>query len=313
MSGYIPFSAIRQVVSGSYENTIQEITNAICDSYQSFGVSSPEDISVIATFPRNAIVLSEDGKFFRTWYKREKEGICVSTVESVDVPVLKTRADQKKFLSESAMDAVESILSGDMDSARKMARELVQSGNLLKDQDPLQEAMEGLTELFNPDRPWRKTYAESSTTIHRVLWGASGATFRYSPKPKYNELYAESDGADVSSYHSEVLADMQSLNDKLKTIWGWVEESWGKYDTKHGMFKGLEISSIAEDFERFAADYLDELRTVCKMTEQASNDLDDTHTPAMAMVYDSIAKNYAALEVGARLIQRVASELSNVV
>lgn len=311
MPGYIPSEAIERLLAGSYEETINNLGEAVSEQWEQFGASSPNDVSIVATFPRNVIISTNDGKFFKAGYKRNDGSIAVTRVESVSVPVLKTREDQKKFLSEAASDAVSSFLAGDYDSARSQVRELVHAGALLKDQNPLEEAKETLEELFSPERPWRKIYTETSKTIHRVLWGASGATFRYAPKPKYQDIYSEN--TDVAEgFHQSISIDLSLMTEKLRTLWGWIESSWGKYDSKHGMFKGIAISDVAENFEQFAVDYIDELRIVCQLAESAASDDNPEHAAAMALVHDVIATNYASLEVGARLVQRVATELAEV-
>ncbi len=307
MPGYIPSSAVNQILSGSYEETIQSLQDLVSEEYELFSANGPDDISVVSTFPSSVIVTTSEGSFYRANYGRDGNEIKIQKVESIDVPVLKTKAEQKEYLSETAMNAISAFLSGDFETARSQVRDLVKSGNLLKDEDPLEEARMGLNELFSPERPWRKTYSESSKVIHKVLWGASGATFRYSPKTKYEE--AIKDG-NIFSMYEDVLESLNEVSEKLKTIWSWVEESIGGYDAKG--FKDSNVSSVIEGFEEFVKDYLEELRSVCKLAESAASDEDKEHVAAMALVHDTIAKNYASLEVGARLIKRVASELSNV-
>lgn len=311
MPGFVPSNAIEQLLAGSYEETISNIGETVSENWEQFGAKGPDDVSVVATFPRSVVVSTTDGKFFKAGYKRNGGDIAVTRVESVSVPVLKTRADQRRFLAEAAKDAISAFLSGDHESARTQVRELVHTGSLLKDIDPIQEAKENLNELFSGERPWRKIYSETSKAIHRVLWGASGATFRYAPKAKYEDIYSEgTEGAE--EYHQSVAADLSLLTEKLRVLWGWIEESWGKYDSIHGLFKGVNVSEIAENFEGFATDYIEELRVVCQLAESAAADDDPEHTAAMALAYDSIANNYASLEVGARLVRRVATELAEV-
>jgi hypothetical protein len=142
------------------------------------------------------------------------------------------------------------------------------------------------------------------------MWGASGASFRHAPKPKYQKLYHDGLGESATGYHGAVSGDLTLLSEKISKLWERTQDAWAGYDGNLGLFKAAEISSIAESFENFAQDYIDELKMVAHLVERASQDSDSTNTYAMAMIYDAVAKRYPDLEVAGRLLQRAATELA---
>jgi len=311
MNGMVPARLLQELLNGSYEQTVQAVRESIEDSFSRFGAGSPEDVHLVATFPRHAIIANEHGEFFRVETKDLDDGtIGFVQVESFDVPILRTWEEQQGFIESTASDAVHALMSGDFAHAREQIKALVQSSDVVSAQDPVVEANSYLENLFDDERPWRRVYGENRTFLHRYLWGASGVAYRDAPKPKYDELYT-SDGVELAEqYHIAVSTDLGMLSERLDKIWDRIADTYGSYGSEMSGFKDITIAGMAENFESFAADFVSELRAVHGLVEQAAKDDDPATVIPRALIYDRVSRAFPDIEIAAKLVQRAAVELT---
>lgn len=310
MNGTVPARLVQEMLRGSYEQMVADTSQLISESYARFGVDGPDEVHVVATFPKHAVVTTDEGRFFRVSFQDlENGGRSVVQAESMDVPVLFSRDDQIKFMRSAANEAVEALMAGDFEASRTRVRELVMSAEILTGPDPVMEMKSALEGLFDGERPWRRVYAENSNGIHRFLWGASGVTYRDAPKPKYQGIYM-SEMENPDGYNEALQADLSVLAERLSGLWKVVEENYGPYAEQDGGFYPLAIAGVNENFQHFAGDFADELRQVCRLVESASQDDDPSTVVVRAVLYDSVARQYPMIEMAARLVRRTSTELS---
>lgn len=311
MRGMVPARLIQEILNGSYEQLIEGISQSAAEQYLLFGAECPEDVHLVATFSHHAIVANEDGDFFRTTIKQTDDGDhAFVKVEEIDVPVIRTWAEQQSFVGDAASDAVRALMAGDISHARNQVRALMQSSDLVVAPDPLKEVDSYLSGLFDEERSWRRVYAENRSHIHRFLWGASGVAFRDGPRPKYMELYAGDGIEESDQYTDAVQTDLSILADRLAGLWELISGTYGNYDSEMSGFKGVEVAGIAENFEVFASDFMSELQSVHRLVEQASKDNDPATVVPRAMIYDKVSAKYPDIEIAAKLVQRAAVELA---
>jgi hypothetical protein len=310
MTGFVPGRLLEELISGSYESQIEKLSLAVTEGYKRFG-GRGGDVQLIATFPGRVLVVNESGEFYRAAFQELDDGsFSFAEIEPIDIPVMSKPSELQAFVSESAGVVISSLFSGNFEDARGRMRELVRSSQFARPASPVDVIKDQLEEVFDEGRPWRKLYEQHGTDIRRFMWGASGASFRHAPKPKYQKLYHDGLGESATGYHGAVSGDLTLLSEKISKLWERTQDAWAGYDGNLGLFKAAEISSIAESFEDFAQDYIDELKMVAHLVERASQDSDSTNTYAMAMIYDAVAKRYPDLEVAGRLLQRAATELA---
>lgn len=311
MSGMVPAKLLREILKGSFEQRVDDASELVSESFSRFGVESPDELSVIATFPQHMIISTTEGKFFRATVKDLDNGDrSIVQMEDVDIPVLRTREEQVGYVKSAAGDAVAAMLSGDPESARTHVRELVQSAELISGPEPVEEMRLALEGLFDETRPWRRVYESNRAGIHKFLWGESGVASRDAPKPKYQGLYTNEDIENPAGYHQAVMADLSVLSERLSSVWAIIQENYGSYDETDGHFYPLSIAGVNESFQDFARDYADELRQVCRLIESASLDEDPETVVPRAILYDHVARQFPAIDIAARLVRRTATELS---
>jgi hypothetical protein len=308
----VPARLIQELQRGSYEQIVDELSVTIAESYSRFGSDSPESVHLVASFPRHAIVATDEGKFFRAEIKDiENNKRAVVKTESIDVPVLTDREQQKQFVEGAVSDAVMALLGGDEDEARTRVRELVRSADLIVGPDPIDSISEALEGLSDSERTWRRVYFENQAGIHKFMWGSSGVSHRDSPKPKYQELYSGNRVEDASGYNQAISADLQVVSEGLSKIWDGFQSSYVDYSEQDGKFYPLAIAGVNESFQEFAGDFADELRVICSLVESASKDLNPDTIRARAVLFDHVARQYPAIEIASKLIQRTSAELKS--
>jgi len=285
------------------------VLDAVYENPTRFNAADPQDTSVVATFSHHAIVANEDAEFFRATIVEHDDGsVSIGEVEPVDVPVARTRVEQDALIAEAARDAASAIVSGDFDAARIQVRKLMESSHLVARRDPLVEADEVVSTLTHPDRPWRRVYAENKAYIHKFLWGASGVAYRDAPPPKYRDLYEGR--KEAAPYSAAITVDLEQLSTKLDRIWSTAAEAYESSNVTEGAFNGLEIASMAQQFDVFARDFLDEASRVCRLVEDASKDDDEDNAAVRAMIHDRVASRLPELDIASKLVKRTAVEFS---
>jgi hypothetical protein len=307
----VPARLLQAILKGSYEQMVDDSSMLVAESFARFGAQSPDEVSVIATFPQHMIVSTVEGKFFRATVKDlEDGGRSIVQTEDVDIPVYRTREEQKGYVKSAASEAVAALLSGDPEEARTHVRELVQSAELISGPDPVEEMRGAMEGLFDSKRPWRRVYESNRAGIHKFTWGESGNAHRDAPKPKYQDLYTNEGVKDPAGYHRAVMADLSVLSERMAEVWDVVQENYGAYDEKETGFYPLTIAGVNESFQDFARDYADELRQVCRLVEAASLDEDPETVIPRAVLYDNVARQFPVIDIAARLVRRTATELS---
>lgn len=307
----LPTRKAEELYRGSYEELIQQIESAVRDGHRKFGSDDPESLSLIATFPGRALVMTEDGTFFRAQYERVGNGtVSFSLVEEVEVGVLRSQKERVAFVHEAAGSAVASLFSGDYSDARERIRELMNSSEFVRPSVTLEDLRTRIESVFDDSRPWRVFFEEHGPQVRKFMWGASGAIVRHAPRPKYGSLYTGASPTDPEGYFESVGGDLEVLHEKVSNLWSMVSAAQERYPTGSGKFNNVELMGIAEQFDGFATDFIDELKMIARLVEQAVLDKNEDNTVARAMIYDRVAAMYPDMEIATRFIQRISTELA---
>ena len=309
MDALIPSRVHRELMRGSHEAQIEATALAAQAAHGRFGVEE-DDVHVIATFSRHALVLAE-GKVHRiTLSSLDEGGLSVVESEEVDVPTFETIDEVQGFFESSAHDAVTALIEGDKEACRALIGELVEGAAYVAAPDPLHEMKEILEGIFASDRPWRMVYESNDATIHRFLWGASGVAHRDAPRAKYLGLYTGDQIEEATGYHQAVHSDLGVISDKLSGLWESYQDSFGKFVSTDSGFEDLAVAGVGANFREFAEDFGQELSVVCRLMEQASKDEDAETVRARAMLYDHVARQYPALDIACRLIKQTSADIT---
>jgi len=206
---FIPTEEVRRLTAGSYEHLISRIEAAVrADSVRLFGAKI--EASVVGTFPGNAIVLAEDGRFVRVKYEDKNEALKILSHESVSVPSF-APSEMDGYLKSESQKAADAFVKGDVDGALQKLKGLVR---FVENKDPTREVqiVDAMVVFHRSDRPWKQTFNEKADTIRRMMLDELASIHEDRLHVKFRSLYDGSVGeADLETYRELVIESLNKI------------------------------------------------------------------------------------------------------
>jgi len=157
---------LAKLMAGSMESAVGSVEEAVAANAALFGAESCE-LSTVATYPDHFIVVNEHGEFYRGRWKMGGDGVEISEVEEIDVPVFEAAAMGAQVRQE-AREAVKALLTDDIETAEDKIRSLyrlVRAGVRL--------TAEGVEDLYSKrdyaDDDWFRAVQEEGIKIRAFL------------------------------------------------------------------------------------------------------------------------------------------------
>jgi len=138
--------------------------------------------------------------------------------------------------------------------------------------------------------------------------GSMGST-RLDTKPMFENFYnGEVSEEDLDKSRTEVLKALAQIEGRLTRLSVQTEEDFEKYQQKVSGSRDGDADQILARFDGFARDYLDHLTTVGGFVSESIRSGKTGCVACSAYVHDEVARRIQDLELGGRLIQRLAAE-----
>jgi len=245
---YVDGDFLSKLLSDSFEASVAHVESAVLENTKLFGGDDCE-VRVIGTFSEHVIVANSDGEFFRARFAVDEGSVSLGDVERINVPVKEASelASTARSVAESVID---SMFSGDSDSATSGIRELYQ---LVSDGVRLSpESVVESLHLALDEEEWRDAIRENAKEVRRV----AGASARVElPKSRFGSLSESGleDDERVASVVESALrvvgTYLDSMSDRLELARTLDENSgFDSYDAAVD-FMGF-VSGLSESIEK---------------------------------------------------------------
>jgi hypothetical protein len=274
---------LARLTADSMESVMGAVDEAVLENAALFG-GTPDTVRTIATYSDHLIAVNEEGDFYRARWSKAAEGVVISEIEEIDVPVYDARALGPQVRQESVA-AAKALLNGDMDTADEKLRglyRLVKSGVRL--------TAEGVEDLYHQqmseDSDWVLALREQAEQIRSFL-GADALRVE-SMKPRFESLL-DSIGEHQAEPHRTAVADaLSKLSSDLVTmrtriaLAKQVNESYRIRDDK-------ESGPTASDFVDFVSSFSEDLDAMLGILGDAQVVAEDGCIKCLARLHDGLA------------------------
>jgi hypothetical protein len=287
-------SVLMELTKGSLEDRMTAVDRAIEEKFGS-------DAVLIATFDDKAILLTENGEFISTKYVLGKNGaLLLSQQETLSVPISEE--------SDMAGDALSTFYKDG--SLVEGLREVVMA-SMYSNKTPFERTKEAIGVLFSGGSLWRKQVSENKEKYTKMVFDGSMGSSQIDSKPVFEKLYnGEVSEEELPEHRKEVLTALAQIEGRLSRLNIQTEEAFEKCQQKMSGHRDGDADQILSRFEGFARDYLDHLSEVGGFVSESIRNGKTGCVACAAMVHDEVAKRAIDLELGGRLIQRLATEFA---
>lgn len=285
----IRVSVLAELAKGSLEERMTAVDRALEEKLGDSAV-------LVATFQDKAVYLTEDGEFVSIAYAFGKNGVRFMQAESLSVPTVE-RGD-------IAGDVLATYLKDG--SLTEGLREVLMA-SFRSNKSPFERTKEAIGVLFSGGSMWRKQVSENKEKYAKMVFDGSMGATRLDSKPMFEKLHnGETHEDELPEHRQEVLVALAQIEGRLSRLQVQTEEAFEKYQQKAGGARDGDADQTLSRFEGFARDYLDHLSEVGGFVSESIRDGKTGCVACAAMVHDEVAKRAADLELGGRLIQRLA-------
>jgi len=292
---------LSKLLGGSFETAMGQVDEAVSTKADLFGGESGE-VCTIGTFSNHAIVLNDNGEFFRASYSVNEEtgAVEIDEVERINVPIKEVSAMGKEARAESRR-AVEALLQEDdleADIRLGSLYEMVRSGIRLTAEGVEDEYLE----VFADEPEWLVAVRENQESMARFVGAEANADF---PKPKFETFLAEGDDQD-DRYRKIISAALKRLHENLEQMQSSIVVARG-IDGEYGSLSSDEGSTmVAEDFVDFVDEYKIDLDATVGLVEDAISVCGDGTLKSLARVHDGVATRVRAMGLAAAFSEKFA-------
>lgn len=285
-------NVLAQLASGSLEERMTAVDRALDEQFENGAV-------LIATFQDRAIYLTESGDFFSAKYVFGKDGVVrFMQSESLSVPTLDRDDISGDVVSDYLRDG--SLTEG--------LREVVMA-SLRSNKSPFERTKEATGVLFSGGSMWRKQIDENREKYTKMCFDGSIGSTKLDTKPVFENLYnGEVSEDDLGEHRGDVMKALAQVEGRLTRLSVQTEDEFEKYQQKAGGNRDGDADQILARFEGFARDYLDHLSSVGGFVSESIRNSKTGCVACAAYVHDEVARRIQDLELGGRLIQRLAAE-----
>lgn len=266
------------------ENAIGLVDEAVTANAGLFGADA-DSIRTLATYSDHLIVVNEEGEFFRAKWKRSEDGVVISEVEEIDVPVFEARTMGKQTRQES-MAAVQALLANDTAGAEEKLRglyRLVKSGVRL--------TAEGVEDLYHrqpvSESDWFRAVQEQGDKI-RLFLGSEAiriskreARFESLTSGNVTEAQAEPQRGAVGASLAQLSGELVPMRNRI-ALAKQVTEGHRPRDASEG-------DMTATDFVEFVAGFGDDLDAMIGLLGDAQAVAEDGCLKCLARLHDGVS------------------------
>jgi hypothetical protein len=290
---------LAKLLSGSFEASMGKVDEAVSAQPELFGGSEGTEIRTIGTFPAHAIVLNDDGEFFRASFgvNEETGAVELGEVERLDVPVREVTELGAQMRAES-LEAVEAILRGDDETADVRLGslyEMVRSGVRLT----AEGVEDDYLEAFSEDPDWMVALRENQESVETFVGAEAN---RELPGPKFESIDVE----DTRSRKVVVVA-LRRLHEGLKRLHRDVSAARSIEEEALLRVEGEEDASMAtEAFVDFVSEYGAQLDDTIGLVEDAIAVSEDGTLGSLARVHDGVASRMKDMGLAAAFSEKFA-------
>jgi hypothetical protein len=293
---------LSKLLGGSYEVVMGQVDEAVSSQPELFGGEDGDDVRTIGTFSNHAIVLNDNGEFFRTSFSVSEEtgALELGEVERIDVPVRETSELSAEVRTES-MRAVRALLDEDDDEADNRLGslfELVQSGVKLT----AEGVEDDLLEMGEDDPDWLVAVRENEQGMTRFVGAEANQEL---PKPRFETFIAEGDNGD--DRHRRVIgASLRALRESLLRMQDSIAVA-RRSDGEYRIPKEDEDNTmVVEDFVEFTREFGADLDATVGLVEDAISVSEDGTLKSLARVHDGVAARVKEMGLAAAFSEKFA-------
>jgi len=285
-------NVLAQLASGSLEERMTAVDRALEEQFE-------DQVALIATFQDRAIYLTENGDFVSIKYVLGKDGVVrFMQSESLSVPMI------------DGDDISGDVVSGYLrdGSLTEGLREVVMA-SLRSNKSPFERTKEATGVLFSGGSLWRKQVNENREKYAKMVFDGSMGSTKLDTRPMFGSVYSENTTEEeLEGHRGDVMKALAQIEGRLTRLSVQTEEEFEKYQQKAGGNRDGDADQILSRFEGFARDYLDHLSTVGGFVSENIRGGKSGCVACAAYVHDEVARRMQDLELGGRLIQRLAAE-----
>jgi len=275
---------LARLTADSMESVMGAVDDAVTENAALFGGTS-DTVRTIATYSGHLITVNEDGDFYRAKWSRSDDGVVLSEIEEIDVPVYDARALGPQVRQESVA-AASALLNGDMETADEKLRglyRLVKSGVRL--------TAEGVEDLYHQqmaeDSDWVLALRERAEEIRTFL--GTDALRVESMKPKFEamldgsvtEQQAEPQRATVSDALGRLSSDLVTMCTRIALAKQVTEN--------HRLRDEAGSGPMASDFVDFVSSFSEDLDAMIGVLGDAQVIAEDGCIKCLARLHDGLA------------------------
>jgi len=291
---------LAKLLEGSFEASMERVDEAVAAHPELFGGGDVE-IRTIGTFAGHAIVMNENGEFFRIEYGRGDDGdFAIGEVKKIAVPV-KEASQLGEDTRTEAHRAVEAMLAGDHDEATKRVSSLfnlVSSGVRLT----AEGVEDDLVEFLSTDCGWVDAIRDNEESISGFVGAEAN---RELPKPRFEDVIEISENED--QMRSAVRSRLRKLHDSLAIMQGEISSARqvdGGYTLRTEGEADAEMAS--SDFVEFVDLYADDLDATTGLVEDALSVSEDGSVGSLARIHDGVAARAREMGLAAAFASKFA-------
>ena len=292
---------LAKLMSGSMETALGAVDEAVLDNAGLFG-GEPDSVSTIATYSDHMIVANENGDFYRGKWAMTEDGVVISNVEEIEVPVYDASAMGAQVREEAVL-ATEALLSGDTAAAEEKLRglyRLVKSGVRL--------TAEGVEDLCHQqafaESEWFQAVREQEKQIREFLGtdalrlATSSPRFSAITDESVTEDAAESQRGAIASGLASLSADFVGMRNRI-VLAKQVTEG-------HIPRDAADDSMTSADFVEFVAGFGDDVDNMIGVLGDAQAVAEDGCLKCLARLHDGISEQMHEWGLAAAFSEKLA-------
>jgi hypothetical protein len=287
---------LSRLLEGSYESVLARVSEEIDAHPDLFSGHADEGYSTIGTFNGNAIVATEEGRFFRVAYTESGAKVTLGNVEQIDVPVYEA-SDLRVQVREHAATAVDRLLSGKGSEESILALyDLVSSGVPLTSNS----VEEALDQHVTSQHEWLDSLREHEREIVKFVGAEAKAKV---PVPRFESLSVATEIPDPDRVRMVVVNALRDLRTYLNqadmrlAVARQVDEGYSNPGAGHsdiGEFMAL-VLSLDEDVQF--------LRAIVEDSVVVS---DDGDPQSLARIHDAVASRIGDFKLAVAFAEKFA-------
>ena len=281
-SAIVEAKALQVLSSGSYEDQLQRISEAVSASDGPFGTNT----YLFATYPDKVIVYTEGDGFFTCGYSVDNGEVLfdADAIRRENVPVV-----TEDTLATSGINA---FYNGD--GVAGALADIVAFPS--KTEEPTAESAEREMNLLFKSRIWTK-YVLEGGSADRIRDYATDSNLFNVP-------------VTVESVGGEHI--LNTIMNRLGKMHAETDAVLRRYEQKMSRTRTLDEDEILAEFESVSSDFIIHIESIMEAVSVALAKMNNGYSDYAMEVADRVAKTYGDLHLGHRFVRKMAGQLMTV-